>query len=181
MRSSGCFRRRGFTYVEVLAAIAIVGILAGLSSPAIQYAREAARRSQCSVNLRQLAIGFQQYVEVYGQYPPDTVEQTESHLIRIPPYIGQELLFEEEYNFDNPLDDRNALVRSDLIPQFLCPSVPMPNESASFSHPTNYLGNGGSGTWEGAADGFFGDYAGLTVRPQDVSDGLSRTAISTEA
>lgn len=61
--------RRAFSMVELLVVIAIVGVLAGLLLPAVQAAREAARRSQCSNNLRQLSLGMIQHAEMLGHFP----------------------------------------------------------------------------------------------------------------
>src|SRR5690349_6670512 len=63
------FLRRGFTLVELLVVIAIIGILVGLLLPAVQSARESARRLQCNNNLKQMGIGAQNHATSIGHYP----------------------------------------------------------------------------------------------------------------
>ena len=66
MKSPG---HRGFTLVELLVVIAIIGILVALLLPAIQMARESARRTQCSNNLKQQALGLQSFHDAYQRFP----------------------------------------------------------------------------------------------------------------
>jgi prepilin-type N-terminal cleavage/methylation domain-containing protein len=98
--SSASRPRQGFTLVELLVVIAIIGILIALLLPAIQAAREAARRAQCKNNLRQLALGIQNYESAYGHFPPGALTcNALSWNVFVLPYIEQGALC-EMFNFD---------------------------------------------------------------------------------
>jgi len=163
-------RRRGFTLVELLVVIAIIGVLIALLLPAVQQAREAARRMQCSNNLKQFGIALHNYHDTYGSFPPGYVHQEAiggdgsswSWGSQILPFIEQNALADSLNVGSQPLTD--ALTDAtlvDLMKQpvqaFLCPSATGPNpntghvlrkasgtESVATS---NYVGNNTSHKW----------------------------------
>src|SRR5687767_14523164 len=85
--------RGGFTLVELLVVIAIIGVLVSLLLPAVQSAREAARRSQCRNNLRQIVLAVHQYEGVNGALPPHAGSVSFSAQARILPYLEQAGLY----------------------------------------------------------------------------------------
>ena len=128
-------RRRAFTLIELLVVIAIIAILIALLLPAVQQAREAARRTQCKNNLKQIGLAFHNYHDTFGQFPisigwnPAGERQGAfSDKVFILPYIDRA----NEYNGTNfdtfPYDSggwfgsSNITVQSARLPVFNCPS-----------------------------------------------------------
>lgn len=93
-------KRRGFTLIELLVVIAIIGVLIALLLPAVQSAREAARRSQCVNNLKQLGLAIQNYHDVNSAFPPsgdggpsNPVVHTFSLKTKLLPFIEQQPVY----------------------------------------------------------------------------------------
>lgn len=130
-------KRQAFTLVELLVVIAIIGVLVALLLPAVQAAREAARRSSCSNKIRQLAIGLHNHHDTMNQFPAGAqanvykVPRTDTNWIRgtswivfILPYIEQQNLY-DKYRFDLAYNsNENAAVGANVIPTLYCPSGP---------------------------------------------------------
>jgi len=123
-------RTRGFTLIELLVVIAIIAVLIALLLPAVQQAREAARRSQCKNNLKQIGIAVQSYHDTHNCFPPggitagaccSTLSNT-TWTIAILPYMDQANLY-NMYNQNRTNEDAsNQAVREKTVPTYLCPS-----------------------------------------------------------
>lgn len=131
-QASGLRSRRAFTLVELLVVIAIIGILVALLLPAIQAAREAARRSQCINNLKQYGIGLHNYHDTNKSFPkgwlakgaPDGFYANAN--TKLLPYLEESSL-NGIYNQNEAWYDQIPAVGSKVIPMFICPSSGEPN------------------------------------------------------
>ncbi len=124
--------RSGFTLVELLVVIAIIGVMAGLLLPAVQAARESARRTQCQNNLRQLGIGLLRYHDQHGAFPVgcfewrprgNTTNRQLAWSAYLLPYIEQQPLF-NRLDMSKPFDDPvNSEAASTTVSIYVCPSA----------------------------------------------------------
>lgn len=148
MNCSSSFRKRAFTLVELLVVIAIIGVLIALLLPAVQQAREAARRMQCSNNFKQMGIGLHNHHDTYGRFPPGgSIDQKPfgthatgqaygaSWLVYMLPYIEQNTMFDQmridgqsAWNGPNATHNCSVVDRA-FIETYLCPSSPMSKEA----------------------------------------------------
>ena len=174
--------RRGFTLVELLVVIAIIGILVGLLLPAVQAAREAARRMQCSNNLKQIGLALHNYTSTFSALPagsngiPNAAGTNfNGHgwtwHASILPYIEQAPLYQGIQGADgmgNELGDQNSgkplVVRQTTLPIFWCPSQPdVRNGSQKNGYQScNYNGNMGTRIGNGNDDCICTGIANLT-------------------
>jgi len=168
--------RAGLTLIECLVAVMILGILFALLIPAVQMAREAARRSQCNNNLRQLGIGLHNYAAVNETFPPGYYFSLHASIL---PFVEQAPLY-HAINFEGSAADSQGLTDTAvMLSLFLCPSDDPPSNPGGYGW-TNYAGNRGSGVQKYRYNGIFTAPAFPTVRPTDVVDGTSQTAMVSE-
>lgn len=170
-------RRGGFTLVECLVALAVIGLLAALLLPAIQRAREASRRASCANRLRQLGIALHNYHTAFSVFPPGSQVQdywrppafskSFGWTVAILPHLDQLRLFERfDTNLDCQIHHRHLTRRS--VRAFNCPSDPRAGGPVQWQHPagphpvwgayyegdwgtTNYLGISGTTGMQSAA------------------------------
>jgi prepilin-type N-terminal cleavage/methylation domain-containing protein len=114
-------RRGGFTLVELLVVITIIGILIALLLPAVQSARDSARRSQCSNNIKQIGVGIQHYAEAWEQHFPPGSPGVKKHGLfsLILPYLDQEAVY-DSFNFAGITWDESQ--RFTVMPMYICPT-----------------------------------------------------------
>jgi prepilin-type processing-associated H-X9-DG protein len=174
-QNDGRNRRRAFTVIELVVTLGVIGLLLSLLLPAVQYARESARRLSCRNNLHQLGVAIETHATVVEHYPDAEIAFRE-----LLANIDQAEILR---NITKGLYEDGSLPRP-TVPAFLCPSdplMPVPDR-------LNYAANVGTGYLAEGLNGFFTTESSLFVpvisgqsgssrltRPRDITDGLSQT------
>lgn len=168
--------RAGFTLIEVLVVIAIIGLLVALLLPAVQAARESARRIQCSNNLHQVAIALAQYHQIQSCFPSSVVGTNgtaplHTWMVMILPQLEQRAMF-DAYNFSvRFVDTPNTTIVALPVATYLCPSAASPTVSADGFAANNYAVS--SGTVPAQTEGVM--FPGSSVQIAEIRDGTSQT------
>jgi prepilin-type N-terminal cleavage/methylation domain-containing protein len=192
-------RRGGFTLIELLVVIAIIAILIGLLLPAVQKVREAANRTKCSNNLKQLGLALHNYNDTYGNLPGN-IRPVATGTVRVRwatfllPYYEQDNIYKIYNPTVNWSDPANAAAVSLRLKLLECPSAPRPDRKDSSPeavwNPTvatgDYAGVYGidpalvqQGLAENGGPGILSKVD--VVRLTEVTDGLSNTIHVTES
>lgn len=192
-RAGPTTRRRGFTLVELLVVITIIGILVSLLMPAVQMARESARQTQCRNNLKQLALACRSYETNHGVFAPGHTDyggNEHSWMTLILPFIEQQALY-DLYDFDKRWSHAaNRPVKETDLAMQLCPSANRQDKGQG-----DYAGMNGSRGLPGLPSGYpvgHSYHAGMMIavgpslgnaylRAGGVRDGLSHTLMIVES
>jgi prepilin-type N-terminal cleavage/methylation domain-containing protein/prepilin-type processing-associated H-X9-DG protein len=196
-RRTGCRRPRGFTLIELLVVIAIIAVLIGLLLPAVQRVREAAARTQCVNNLKQIGLALQNYHDSNASFPPGYVSNYDAAgndtgpgwgwAAFILPQMEQQNLYSAIQFSQNIEAPANSGVRVQPMKSFLCPSDYLPPTWTATRYDAagnplgpicevasgNYIGN--FGVSEPGVDGEGIFFRNSKVRFADIKDGTSLT------
>ncbi|MEY4179938.1 MAG: hypothetical protein RLY70_3512 [Planctomycetota bacterium] len=165
-------RKMGFTLVELLVVIAIIGVLVALLLPAVQAAREAARRAQCMNQLKQMGLALHNYHDTYQSLPIGMQHSVSRKNWRVSvfPFMEQNALndrLDEAASFLTPYSGSNVILQRLRVPGWNCPSSPCP-----------VFGQSGSQQAWGGGDPQLADYVGIAGAVTTSPDTTGRNSTS---
>lgn len=167
--------------IVLVGFVVFAGIGVALLLPAVQAAREAARRMQCSNNLKQIALAMHNYHDTYKAFPPAYTVDTDGNRLHswrtlLLPYLEQNPLY-DQIDLDKPWDaPENRHLADIVIPTYACPSHP--NEGTSYTHYMVIVGSSKNGEDERVPGPLF--QGEQPPRMRDVIDGTSNTILVVE-
>jgi prepilin-type N-terminal cleavage/methylation domain-containing protein len=176
----------GFTLIELLVVIAIIGVLIGLLLPAVQKVREAANRTRCANNIKQIMIAVHNFDSVNGKVPPAWSGQGEktpgsqgAFLYFLLPYVEQDALYRKSNN-----SSKTAGVHDEVVSTFLCPSDPSHNDDKTTSNcpgPSAYINRDKYASTSYLCNVMVFEPRGTTSIETAMPDGTSNTVTITES
>lgn len=186
--SLGQNRRAAFTLMELLVVIAIISVLVGLLLPAVQAAREAARRMQCQNNLHQIGIALHNYHAAFRKFPPGGIEvrpevrngKQLAWSAFVLPFMEQSAAYvrvDFNYSFDDPVNAKAAAIP---IETYLCPSTPRSSPLMRGMGATDYGGIYGERIVSRNYPPRGVMIHDRAIRFRDITDGTARTLMISE-
>ena len=196
-------RSPGFTLIEILVVIAIIGVLIALMLPAIQMARESARKTKCANNLKQIGLALHSFMDTKKELPPGYVTKVLPNLddggpgwawgAMILPFFEEQAVY-AQVNLNAPIEGNDSKVRLTSLPGFICPSdgefesmIDIPEKKSTRvlcqMAGANYVGSVGTvrPTCKICRDHFDGVFGrNRAIEPRELQDGLSKTLAAGE-
>lgn len=169
-------KRKGFTLVELLVVIAIIGVLIGMLMPAVQMVREAARRTNCTSNMKNLGLAIHMYHDVHKEIPPARPrDEFLTWPVLLLPHLEQQNLYDRlDIRLPYALQDSDAVKHSVAV--MFCPSRRGPTSLSRYETQGSHIGSLGDFAGNAGTPRFFpdDDWAGFEVETDGVfSSGLA--------